>query len=151
MHVFCPESIHDRNLSALSGVKNCVSVSTSGDASNDRRLQDVVDSGSQANERPLTGPSVMSLFIPPCKHAPHLVAVPPRETFGQPAWRGENQRQDRGRGLTKKQLVEACRAIGDGIMAVVNGVVGILTGVVNAGVGLCRLVVRCLTCGKVGR
>lgn len=51
--------------------------------------------------------------------------------------------------LIHTQFVSAFRAIGDGIMAVVNGIAGILTGLVSAVVELCRVIVRCLTCGKV--
>lgn len=51
--------------------------------------------------------------------------------------------------LTPTKFVSAFRAIGDGIMAIVNGIAGILTGLVNAIVEFCRVIVRCLTCGKV--
>lgn len=51
--------------------------------------------------------------------------------------------------LTHTKFVAAFRAIGDGIMAVVNGIAGILTGLVNAVAEFCRVIVRCLTCGKV--
>lgn len=102
----------------------------------------------QIEGRPLTAPSAVSLFVSPCAHAPHLNPVSPRETLGEATWQGGTS-IDKGTWLTRKQFVSALRAIGDGIMVVVNGVAGILTGVVNAIVELCRVVVRCLTCGKV--
>lgn len=152
-HVFCPESIHDRNMSALSGVKNCVSHVPRPGPSDNLHSQEIgieFESlvRSQTKGRPLTAHSSLSVFVSPCAHAPHLTSVSPRETLGEAAWQ-EGTSGDEGKRLTKKQFVSALRAIGDGIMAIVNGVAGILTGMVNAVVELCRVVVRCLTCGKV--